>query len=141
MTNTERLTSHNALIAEAIAKAEALPDAGSGGGAVETCTVELNFTGAVFHSVVYTYIDDTGNTNANFIDEAGMSDLTINNVVCGSFIAVFASSAFTTYGAVYQNCEHLNSEWFTGNELVFRITASAGETASITFGDSGVPEP
>lgn len=43
MTNSERITSHNALIDEAIAKANALPDAGSGGGgvAVETCTVTI----------------------------------------------------------------------------------------------------
>lgn len=32
MTNSERITSHNALIDEALAKANALPDAGSGGG-------------------------------------------------------------------------------------------------------------
>ena len=43
MTNSERLTSNNALIDSAIAKAEALPDAGSGGASVETCTVEIVF--------------------------------------------------------------------------------------------------
>lgn len=47
MTNQERITSHNALIDQAIAKANALPDAGSGGGAsIETCTVTVTMDNA-----------------------------------------------------------------------------------------------
>lgn len=51
MTNKERISSNNALIDEAIAKANELPDAGGGGGGSEVgtiCTIRNNLSANVF---------------------------------------------------------------------------------------------
>ena len=87
MTNQERITAHNALIDEAIAKANALPNAGSGGGGGET--VE-----AVIQSLTVT-------ENGTYDAPAGVdgyNPVTVNVPIPSGYVKPSGTKSITTNG-------------------------------------------
>ena len=113
MTNSERLTSHNALIDEAIAKAEALPEAGGGGASVETCTVTVTCSGQLNTVIAASFVDGDA-SYVGFID--GFFNprytATLENVICGSPIIITTNVAIPGVtvggGCVYIDYQQTN---------------------------------
>lgn len=85
MTNSERITANNTRLSALVETAESLPDAGSGGGGVETCTVTINTVGLDVVAITITKMVD-GKITTYF--ENYPDNLTFENVVCGSAISI-----------------------------------------------------
>lgn len=87
--NTE-LQSNNAELQEILDAVNDLPDAGGGGGGVETCTIILRpDSDAALYIYGYTHTLNDGSISASLIDYGtGVSntEITLNNVVCGSLV-------------------------------------------------------
>ena len=85
MSNKSRLQTNNSNLQSLIDKANALPNAGSGSGSVETCTVTITTDSITRYSV-------TKYVNGAFVTECekgyGEPEITIDNVVKGSSLAV-----------------------------------------------------
>ena len=111
MSNKTTLQSNNALLSQnntdlqaLINTANALPEAGGGGGSVETCTVKIACTG---DSALYcTYTKYTEDGGLQFIAEVptGVYEtvdgiyadfFTLENIVCNSTISVYQSDSGT----------------------------------------------
>ena len=133
MSNKTRLQANNETIQNLINKANSLPDAGSGGGGgVETCTVITQSN--VRHPVIYlttqnqeqivTYSDDYNDPK------------TINNVVCGSNIFIPVASTIPAY-SINGNAHYVDElgGYSIHRTIVFKITASQGETVTINCWD------
>lgn len=123
MTNQERISSNNALVRQAITKANALPDAGSGGASVETCMLTINGNGTGIATAAAT-VYENGCFDVVYITSAEqISEKAINNVVCGSFVicSFTGSGGFNLSGA----------QFLMGS--TYKVTATDGETATITF--------
>ena len=94
MTNQERIQSHNEQLAEIKEIAAGLPDAGSGGGAVETCTIKIiNETvskGGYVDELGYTYINANGTIDAFYTwgQPNRQSEIILENVICGSYLKI-----------------------------------------------------
>ena len=133
MSNLSRLEAVSSSLDAAINKANALPDAGSGGGSsLETCTVTILVDPLRyrFDRIGYITVDDNGNILVNTIAQSTKS-ITIENVVCGSMLVgmKYPDLFLTTTGA-----ELLYNNTLYG--CIFSITASAGGSAYITFSNS-----
>lgn len=101
---------------------------GSGGAAVETCTVEL--TGEVntrcpLH-YAYVALDSNGKIDSFTVINNRSNSVTIENVVCGSAVSVVWSMVGS--GMTTTNCETIMTQ---SNVYVFKITAVGGENASV----------
>lgn len=98
MTNSERINSHNALIDEAIAKANALPDAGSGGGGTTgtyTLTLNNDENGSYYGHLLVTVMENGKPTHkCLWFEDEGI--LTVENVVCGCGVTIFAGCPYST---------------------------------------------
>lgn len=87
MSNKTRLQTNNMNLQALIDKANALPDAGSGGGGnIETCTVTLTADVGIIKYGVTKYVDGVL-TCENSVGN-GAESLTLNNVVKGSCLTV-----------------------------------------------------
>ena len=121
-----------------------LPEAGgsSGGSAsVETCTVVVTVTYPLYGASATCY------ENGEFIPIAisvsqGNQASTINNVVCGSCVTVADCIPSAMPGYTVENAELIQASYYgiSGNSSYpvypFKITAAAGETATITIYDN-----
>lgn len=70
--------------------------AGGGGASVKTCTIILNAdSDAYITRCGYTWVSDNGDTTSSHLTLPGTKgeDITLNNVVCGSFVYVQAGGA------------------------------------------------
>lgn len=130
-----QLTTNTTTIDECIALANSLPDAGSGSGgtAVETCTVTLDGGMSLYQPIgcSYTYLDDGGNITSNAIDYENPKSATLENVVCGSVVTVCWNKLANTPATV------TNAESIVRLHALFdtyRITAPANGHASIING-------
>lgn len=94
-TNSERITAHNALIDQAQALVDALPDAGSGGGSVETCTVQFSENGLVGRIIYEAYENGTVVSKQVSINDyqGGVLNDTFENVVIGSSLIADAADS------------------------------------------------
>lgn len=84
--NTE-LQSNNTDLQSILDTINALPDAGSDGTSVETCTVTINLSGLSISSYCAT-IYRNGSVGNNCVFTTTSSSFTIENVVCGSPIVL-----------------------------------------------------
>ena len=130
MTNSERINSNNALIDEAIAKANALPDAGSGGGGVETCTVVLNYIGLSSYDYIETkavvLINDTQTWEAT-PPNIQSPTLTIQNVVCNTLLTFTSETDFDYIETSVDIFHDFKCGWSAF------ITANNGDTITINI--------
>lgn len=130
---TAEVTAQTTLIDDLEAAVEALPDAGDD--EVETCTVELgrgNLDSFRPYCYSYTHLDDNGNVTSTAVKNNSTSMVTLNNVICGSVVTVYWYQYFSTNNLGLTNATLLTS--YDNYFNAFRITASAGGTASI-YGD------
>ena len=91
-TNLERITAHNNKLAQLKEVAAELPEAGSGGGSFETCTVTFIARSAIERFAVTTVVD--GIISCEYYEafsegSMGISKITIENVLCGSMIYLY----------------------------------------------------
>ena len=100
MSNKTRLQTNNTNLQALIDKANALPEAGSGGGGVETCTVTLTVTTGIARYGATKYVD--GILTCENSISMGAVNLTLNNVVKGSCLTV------TYYGRAVSDCSASN---------------------------------
>lgn len=107
----------------------------SGGTAVETCTVEITTSGstAVFIGYAYMTIDDNGNIYVeSYSVPNNRGSVTLQNVICGTMVAVNWDGGYSE-GTLSKAEKIMGSYGFT---TVYRITAAAGETATIDNANS-----
>ena len=104
--------------------------AAGGGGAVETCTVEVNSSYGQLNGIFATIADNSGNISPfSFSFGNNVTSYRLENVVCNSFLVIY----FQSYGECsYINCESATHGMSSVNDKGIFITASQGETATIT---------
>lgn len=109
---------------------------GSGGGSVETCTVTIdNQVGGSLHVVAATQCN-TGQFNSYCIDyDAGLTTVTIENVVCNSAIFVQTASAIIPAFSINGTAEILYSNSRRITNWLFKAPSIAGESCTITLRD------
>lgn len=107
MSNKQQLQTNNTALDRYIARinaakdvAASLPDAGSGGGNIETCTVTLTATTGIIRYGATKYVD--GILTCENSVGSGAVNLTLNNVVKGSCLTV------TCHGLTANNCSASN---------------------------------
>lgn len=138
MAYSDRLQTNNTNLQACINKANALPDAGSSGGSgsAETCTVNfINQAGLYAVEYYYTALDESGKILAVCESNTSSGNMTFTNVLCGSFMCCNCIS-YQTYDLICENSEEIPSG-ASSTTSFFRITATQGETATITFTGSG----
>lgn len=149
MSYKSTLQEHNTLLQQAIDKANALPDAGSGGGGtVETCTLKLVgdyvesihvHSPASISQVIYPTLNDAGSVIWETIDRGGdffETLVEIENVVVGQLVVVgYATVESPT--VTTENAEFLVNDFDTMECCVVRCT-KANDTAVVTILDGGV---
>lgn len=113
---------------------DALPDAGSGGGSVGTCTVELKSTAgmgpepAKLGTAAYTtYVNDEIKTYYLTSDQVDDSGMTLYNVVCDSLMYCSA----VKYGMIL--AEGATLLYKEDYHAIFSIDVEAGGTVTITY--------
>lgn len=125
-----QLTQNTVDLDALIDKANALPDAGSGGGggtAVETCTV---ITPSYFIGMIAATIYENGTLSVACIDCMTPRTFTIENVVCGSMLAIGVAPSFIISA---DGAEFINKSSIFNDFNSFKITAQAEETVTFTF--------
>lgn len=134
---TAETTTYTGLISDLRAAVNALPDAGSGGGSggsVETCTVEIDITGAGgLSGYAHTTVDANG--DVVYYDSgtiASQNTATISCVI--NTILYIKSAGGPGYPdlATATGCEVVGS-FLSGASLFLRLTCAAGETATFKF--------
>ena len=133
MSNKTRLQTNNANLQSLINKANALPDAGSGGGSIETCTVTITEFSNNIHAYCYTAFENNVLTPKG--DTSSItSPLTLNNVVCGS--AIFVSNGYYMNGVtVGGGVEIVDPMSYQGATFKAPIVAGASGTIDIYDND------
>lgn len=125
MSNLSRLEAVADGLDTAIATANSLPEAGGGGGSVETCTLELS-TDTGFNVINYSTTDSDENIVSQRLIQPYEQNLSLT-VVCGTLVHVLLavdSSMTLSNASVRYNIDAIK---------VFSIDAQNGETASATF--------
>lgn len=115
MSNLTRLQAVSSSLDTAIATAENLPEAGGGGGSIETCTVTISFTYGDPYDVWIsgTQLIDGNITPFTFIDYAGggpqffASPLTISNIVKNTPLTISGYGRYRTGSSTLTGCELL----------------------------------
>ena len=103
----------------------------SGGGAnVETCTVVLDGASSTYRPYYYSYttIDANGNITGAAVGNNSATNVTLNNVVCGSVVTVYWYTLGDTVN-VPTNATHIVTSDKHFN--AYQITAPAGNRAII----------
>lgn len=138
---TAETTEYTDLLTDLEAAVDALPDAGSGSGAVETCSVRLYADDYLCQllTVSYTSVDSSGNvTNVGkTIGSYGTYnfDVTIENVVRNRPITL---GIYFEYGGLYTTNEAVNI-YFYNSEIgiaCLDISASNDTTVTVYLGDN-----
>ena len=130
---TAETDTYTELLGDLEAAVDALPDAGSGGGAsVETCSVVLApDSDATIKWIGYTHVADNGGVAGVIESDLSISgtNRTIENVVCGSIMCAYANGA--SPWAEGQNVNIINGQY----PVVFRAPTTAGSTGMVTIID------
>lgn len=110
MSNLTRLQAVSSSLDTAIATAENLPEAGGGGGSIETCTVQLSYgysaatTDGIISGVAYTGYENNQITPMSRIVNA-TGTVTINNVVKNTALSMYVlggcNNVITDYDLLY----------------------------------------
>ena len=107
--------------------------AAGGGGVPDTCTVTMGAAdiGGRPYWYVYTALDENGNISYQYATGKASNSVTLEKVVCNSILSV------SPYSNIYTAAATTNATMlFAGGSarfFAFQITATAGETATITF--------
>lgn len=120
------LATQDDLIAQIQATVEGLPEAsgGSSGGGVETCTLVIDSSSVGYPiNNYYATVVNNGAICAQYYLNVGTNQISIDNVVCGSVLTV------TLAGNAIPNPS--GAEYLYAG--VYEITASPGETATISY--------
>ena len=135
-----QLTQNTADLDALIAKANALPDAGSGGGgAVETCTVTVTFTGVVagygsagLATIEFSQVASGALTHRT--NGISQDTIIITDVPIGTILIIKTNDDMSGFGAAltYQGCEleTLSAGTIRG---IYKVVPIASGVA-ITFG-------
>lgn len=128
MSNKIRLQTNNTNLQALIDKANALPEAGSGGGgSVETCTVEITSDdGNVAMYSATTFQNGEYGCIYSQIKAYLPTPISISNVICGTYI--YLQSTYALGGFTCTNCEFFRHGSGSG---YFKITANPGGVATI----------
>lgn len=130
---TAETNTYTSLLDDLEAAVDALPDAGSGGGAsVDTCTVTItgNDSSAVPVAYAYSTLTESGEITSVNIARNTDNVITIGGVICGSFVAAFLPNGmFSTYTS--ENAEV--TEIGGTNFKYIKINAPAGGQAAVHF--------
>lgn len=89
-----KLEQNTTALDEVLAMVNALPDAGSGGGGVETCSLTYSDEGLGVYGVYMSYVD--GAYVPQVVGYPGMEETTYHNVVKNSIFAVYIGDSFDT---------------------------------------------
>lgn len=123
MAYLDTLTSHNTLLQGLINKANALPDAGSGGGggSLATCTVTIvNNVATAWEEenlvIATTVLNDNGIIEPFHYFQEGKGEVIIPNVICGCALVIepvntIASSCTCTNSTVVIRNDYGYSSW------------------------------
>lgn len=111
MSNKSRLQTNNTNLQALIDKANNLPEAGSGGGSVETCTVTLNVADSVGVNRSYRIVCMTYE-NGEYYDSGGMvfskqPPTTFYNVPKFSLLTIIRGIGSTIHGVNISNMKNL----------------------------------
>lgn len=100
------LTTNKAKIQQLLDGINALPEAGGSSGAVETCTVNITSSDSNGRPwfYAYTYLDSNGEIVIGKVLNNSSSNVTIENVLCGSLVIV------RSYMNVYKLRNYVNAE-------------------------------
>lgn len=106
MTNSERITAHNARLAAMKETVAGLPEAG-GGGDIPTCTVkiinEVADKGQRVNEIGYSYLAADGTINAYYsYSNSSEAEIIFENVLCNS-ILIITYSGYSWYGERFEN--------------------------------------
>ena len=130
-TQTTQIASNADLIAQI---KTALEGKAGGSASVETCTVVIDFS-AMVNSAVYNatiFSDNQFNATAGELTSS-VSSATLENVVCGSCIYI----TYSGYTLPRYNFNGLERFWWvTSTSFALKVTAAAGEIATITVYDA-----
>lgn len=132
MTNSERITANNTRLSALVETAESLPDAGSGGGGVETCTVTLKSVGVGYLREIYTtqYVDGSLIQYNNIAPFS--NTVTIENVVCGTVIWFITVQPIIPAYSTTQDSKQISG--YQGN-WAFTVATTAGVSCTIEVRD------
>lgn len=128
---TSEVGTYTNLLSQLETTIDTLPDAGSGGGSMEMCTVQITGT-LKLHSVGATvYSNGTiSDFRASYVRQDGGTELTIENVICNSTVVV------DTVGGVMPSARGENAEiLYASGTFLVKVTAPSGGTATITTYD------
>lgn len=134
MSNKTQLSNNNDKLASLIQEL-ANKAAGGGGASVETCTVVITGNNSSVAPAVYAYSTLTESGEITCVRIAGNTDnvITIDNVICGSFVAVYLPNGFySTYTS--ENAEVTNMG--TAVSKCIKINAPAGGQTTVHFVDN-----
>lgn len=112
-----KLEQNTTALDEVLAMVNALPDAGSGGGGVETCTVTLA-SGGMAARMYFTSVDSNGGIMGVFERTPYLSDAT---VVCGTYVTVLYVSPTATVNYTCTGAELSHQDTYGA---VFKINES-----------------
>lgn len=110
MSNLTRIQNNNASLDACIEKANALPDAGSGG-SVETCTVTISFTGSAegygeFGGPIFLYSKVVSGASEFTTLNISQDDTTVTDVLLGSIMILIMPDNYSALGGLStENCE------------------------------------
>ena len=97
MSNKTRLQTNNTNLQALIDKANALPDAGSsGGGSVETCTV--NILSTTESTIIGTVVNNNGELETSIVTATGFNYFhsgTMEDILCGSTFVIIPNSSYS----------------------------------------------
>ena len=137
MSNKTQLSTNNTKLASLIQELQGKAAGGGSGGGVETCSVRLHSNA---EAVGYWYACpvlksdgtvDVETTLINGYDGKTSFDITIENVVCGSMLAVEFYCSYGLNGVDTEGAVWCGTDPRSYDVLFCVITAAAGETATI----------
>lgn len=122
------VTEQTDLISQIRSVVDSLPEAGSGGGSIETCTVELSTSEGSFTSVLYSKFEN-GEVEGcfDYYSTNAPTNLSITNVICGSALCINQRSNVSP-----ENVENMERLGYSGVNN-WKITAKSGEIAKVSF--------
>lgn len=129
-----QLTTNTTSLQAILDTVNALPEVGSGGGSVETCTVTVAGSFEIIHIVATILLDGEIVTTMPTARDDGFTSFTLENVVRGTSVFVTVRSIDYSPGWTVTGAERVfpDSGWIYPYEGLFKITAAAGETATIS---------
>lgn len=142
MSYLTQLQTNNTNLQACINKANALPEAGSGGGggSVETCTVNISSEIPIY-AISYFGVKNGSLTSMIYEAEGEMNTNFSITCLCNSFLVLHYPNGTVFGGFVTDNVasRYINSNRDT---IYFTLSAPSGGVSTINIKtDSGVPEP